>query len=174
MEDQKRHYPDGDYSIADIVDCLDKDFHSEKELCSYIDSHIIEFCRDCLNVEYSSHAREYPLSEIYTRRHKGNKRIDFLIITKDNQRIGIECKHPKTPSELQEAIGQTLSYLTLFEMHGRPLTSIWILSTKLDTTISFTIEKFSLPIGFMLFDKTKFLTYKNGSTKRKSVLETEK
>lgn len=158
-------YPDGDYDLSKLRGCLNSDFNSEKELCDYIEENIQLFCRDCLSVSYQSHRREYPLEE--GRRTKGTRRIDFLIITSENERIGIECKHPITGSELGPAIGQVLSYMTLFERYGRPLARIIIVTTKLDPVSPFVIDKFNLPIGLIGFDKDKFLTYKNGSSDRK-------
>ena len=100
--------------------------------------------------------------------------MDFLIITSDNKRIGVECKNPYYPSEVTGAVAQSLSYLALTEMQGAPLDLMVILSTKIDAPALYVIDKFNLPIKFIGFDKDKFLTFNNGSTPAKSVLETAK
>jgi len=157
---------DGDYEINQILDSLKKDFNSERELCEYIEANIASFCKDCLGVTYKSHIREKPLSQLTSKRSiKGNKRIDFLIITSDNERIGIECKNPKYQSELSYAVGQCLTYLTLFELMGEPISRMAIVATKIEPSLTFTIDKFNLPILFIAMDKDKTLTYRNGSGK---------
>lgn len=158
---------DGLYKIGEVDNILNKDFCNEKGLCDYIEENIVDFCADCLGVEYSSHIREYSLSD-ERRRVKGNRRIDFLIITKSNERIGIECKYPSGMAELSHSVGQVLAYMTLFEALGKPLTRIVIVSTKLDGVVPLMISKFNLPIGFIGFDKNKALTFVGyGSTERK-------
>jgi hypothetical protein len=165
MADVGRRYQDGNYDLNDVYNSLSNDFACEKEFCDYIESHIQEFCEDCLGVSYKSHRREYPLSS--GKRIKGTKRIDFLIVTDKNERIGVECKAPKNPSELSFGLGQCLTYLTMFEIMGKTLNRIVLLSTKIDHPVPFTIDKFNLPITFIAFDKQKFLTYQNGSSNRK-------
>lgn len=160
-------FQDGHYDLSEIIDSVSKDFPSEKSLCDFLEDNIEIFCKDGLGVDYKNHIREYALSEQLPRRAKGNKRVDFLIITKQNERIGVECKNPQTPGELSFAVGQALTYMTAFELRGSPLSRIIIVSTKIDSIIPFTIDRFNLPISFMAMDKTKLLTFRNGSAKRK-------
>lgn len=165
MAGRPTDYSDGHYDLSEIVNSLEDDFENEKALCDYIELNIKVFCEECLGVKYKEHRREYPLKE--GRRVKGNKRIDFMIVTEENQRIGVECKKPKYGCEVSAAIGQALMYLTLFEHMGRPLSIIVIVSTRIEWSLPFTIDKFNLPIKFIGFDKHKSLTYKNGSSIRK-------
>lgn len=162
-ETGRPYYKNGDYPLNDIQ--LHKDFETEKELCDYIEAHIQEFTTDCLGYEYKSHRREYPVSE--GKRYKGNRRIDFLIVTKDNLRIGVECKHPRYTCEVTSGIGQCLNYLTMFELHGNSLNKMAMVTTKMDPIAPFTLDKFNLPIILIGFDKDKFITFKHGSSNRK-------
>lgn len=150
------HYTDGNYPLSEMLYCLKEDFRTERDMCDYIEKHITLFCKDCLNVEYQSHKREYPLSDI--AKVKGNKRIDFLIITTDNERIGVECKKPTYPCEVSNCLGQVLTYMTVFEQVGKPFQRMVIVSTKVEPSLVFTIEKFNLPVVFIGFDKDKFIT----------------
>lgn len=111
-----------------------------------------------MGYELESYIREYPLVKGLRAKVRGNRRIDFLIITKCGKRIGIECKAPKFRSELSYALGQALTYLTAFENVGKPLDKIFILATKIDPILPTVIQRFNLPVGFIAFDKDKHIT----------------
>jgi hypothetical protein len=162
-------YPDGDYGLKDAIEALSNDFVSEKELCDFIESNIVLFCEECLGVEYRSHVREKRLFTNKSRGHKGNKRIDFLVVTKDNRRIGVECKNPKYTSELSSAIGQCLTYLTLFEIMGEPVSKMCIVASKIEPELLLTIDRFNLPVGFVAIDKSKTLVFRSGSTCKNNI-----
>ncbi len=149
-------YLDGFYKYNEVV--LDQDFNSEKELCAYIENNISLFVADCLGYQLKKYKRESVINEKYSRTDKNNRRIDFIIETTCGKRIGIECKRPLYKSELSNAIGQCLAYLALFEQEEKPLDSIIIVSTQIDNILPLVIHRFNLPIGFIAFDKTKFLT----------------
>lgn len=153
------HYPDGDYDLIEVKDALSKDFQSERELCDYVEDNIILFVKDILGLEYEKHAREFPLATT-KKRYRGSKRIDFYIITKCGQRIGVECKDPRNGNELAAAVGQCLSYITLFELNEKPIDRMVILSTKIDSCLPLILNKFNLPLDFICMDKSKHLTYK--------------
>jgi len=157
------YLPDGEYDVWAIKSCLNPDFAKEKDLCDFIEHNIEEFCASCLGVEYGQHFREYGLKQ--ARRTKGSKRIDFLIVSKSGERIGVECKNPTYESELQGAIGQCLSYMTIFGISGKPIDRIAIVTTKMDWSTPFTIDKFNLPISLIGMDKSKFIGFKNGTAK---------
>lgn len=152
-------FPDGNYEAKDVLDAMDNDFESESELCDYIETNIERFCLEVLGFELKSFVREYPLINGVTRAKKGNRRIDFYIVSKDGQSIGLECKHPKYASEHSSAVGQALTYIALFEQMEKRLDRIIIVSTKIDQTLPLVIDRFKLPIGFIAFDKSKHLTF---------------
>lgn len=156
--------PDGDYEMSEVmVHLRQRDFKNEKDLCDYIELHIEEFCLDCLGLKYKAHTREYKVAQ-GRRNIKGTKRIDFLIISEDGQKIGLECKHPTVPSEVSYAIGQALTYLVILERMKEPLDKIFIVTTMLDWPLPFVIDRFNLPVGLIGFDKQKFVTFQHGST----------
>lgn len=155
-----KNFLDGNYEFEEVKDAMNIHFASEKELCAYIEKHIGLFTKDCLNVELKSYKREFCLGE-NMRTIKNNRRLDFVIETKCGKRIGIECKVPTFKSELSAAIGQCLTYLALFELNEKKLDAIYLISTKIDSVLPLVIDRFKLPIGFIAFDKDKFLTYKD-------------
>lgn len=152
----KQGYKDGEYTYEELETAIHCDFSSEKELCDYIESHMADFISDCLGFELKKYKRECPIAG-HGRRVKGNRRIDFYIETVCCKRIGVECKHPFYQAELSSAIGQCLTYITLFERMEKPIDSIVILSTKIDWVLPSVISRFNLPIGFIAFDKSKFV-----------------
>lgn len=152
---------DGHYKIDQIADCIDDDFKNEKDLCDFIERNIESFTKDCIGLIYKNHIREYPLYTTKKRSIKGNRRIDFLITTECGKRIGIECKKPTYNSELASAIGQSLSYLTLFETTDTKIDKIILLSTTVDYVIPLILNKFKLPIDYVCMDKKKFLALVN-------------
>lgn len=151
--------PDGKYSFDELKNTVDKDFTSEKEFCDFLETHIRDFCTDFLEVEYSSHIREYKLVKTSRARMRGNRRIDFLIKTKCNQNIVIECKHPVNICELSTALGQCLSYISLLKNFGINSDRTILLSTKIDSITPQVITDFNLPIEFMIMDKTRCVKF---------------
>lgn len=132
-----------------------KDFANEKDLCSFIEINMAEFCLECLGVELASYEREYPIQiPERQRRVKGIRRIDFFIRTKCGKTIGVECKHPHYPhSELSAAIGQVLSYMSIFNQFNKPLDRTVLVSSKVDYIIPQVIKDFKLPIDFVCINK---------------------
>lgn len=163
LPEVKTDFEDGHYQYDQVRSAIKPDFKTEKELCNYIERNIELFCSEILGVRYKNHSREYPLLANRARHKKGNRRIDFLIITDKDERIGIECKNPTNIADLQYAIGQALTYLTVFESNSDPLHSIHIVSTRIDCVLPSVLRKFKLPVGFIVMDKSKHLTYQHAS-----------
>lgn len=158
---------DGFYRIEDILNAIEPAFSSEKQLCDYIETHIIEFCGDFLEEEYLSHEREKQLINTARNRIKGNRRLDFYIKTKAGKHIVIECKHPKCISELSWAIGQCMTYKTLLNNLRIPCDRMILISTKLDAITPQVIHDYAIPIEFMAMDKSKFVKFSHyGTTNR--------
>jgi hypothetical protein len=157
--------PDGFYDISELTDTLSKDFDNERNICDFIETNIDLFTKDCLNYELMSYEREYQIVKGTRKRIRGNRRIDFLIKTKCGKNIGIEVKHPRGTSELSNAVGQCLTYLTLMEIQGTFLDKIIIVSSKIDFVLPLVITKHNLPIEFFGFDKSKHVKFiGNGRT----------
>lgn len=153
--------PDGNYLFREIKEALQVPFESEKDFCDYIELNIDNFCRDCLGLQHKSHKREYQIGG-KNKKFKGSKVVDFFIHTECGQYIALECKHPKYISELAAGLGQSLGYLTLFELNEQRVDKLIIVSTKLDWYLPAIVRKFNLPIGFIALDKSKHITYLNG------------
>lgn len=160
----KPTFEDGDYQAVDLVEAFSPDFKTERELCHFIERNIGDFSSDILGVELASYKREYSFGRgPFQKRIKHTRRIDFLVISKSGERIGVECKHPMYLSELTAAIGQCLGYMYLFELAEQPLDRMVIVSSKIDSTAPLIMARFSLPISFVVMDKNKFAVFRGAS-----------
>lgn len=150
-------WEDGLYNSNDLKDCMLESFKSEKDLCGFLEANIVDFVKD-LGYEYDSHKREYAILP-WEKRSKGSKRVDLHIITKQGISILIECKHPKFMSELMAGVGQMLSYIQLYELTHKGEAEYILLSSKMCVNIPPVIQRFNLPLKFMVLDKVKLLTW---------------
>lgn len=152
-------YKDGRYSCFELADAFNNDFPKEKDMCDYIESNISDFVVECLGYELKTYTREYPLVDGYNRNKKSNRRLDFMIETKCGKVIALECKNPTFLAEHATAIGQALTYMTLFANLNKRIDQLFIVSSKMDNTVPMVIDRFNLPIGFMVLDKSKHATF---------------
>lgn len=151
-------FEDGLYDAGQLRQAFSSDFVREKDLCKFIEENIEEFARDIAEIDLAEYKREYGFGRTQ-RRFKHSRRIDFLLISKSGERIGVECKHPSSESETTAAIGQCLGYIALFEGAGTPLNRMIIVSSKMDVAVPLVITKFNLPLSFVVMDKGKMAKY---------------
>lgn len=148
--------PDGLYDSSLLEDRILNSFSSEKGMCNFIESNIIDFTNE-LGLIYKSHVREYPLYP-WKRRSKGTKRIDFLIET-ESGKVVIEVKDPTYKSEHCAALGQILSYAQILEKNGVIANRLILVSSTLDIHVTEVISRFGLPIEYVIIDESKMLIW---------------
>ncbi len=124
-------------------------FYTEREMCDFIEARPEIFCREILGVEMRSFEREYVVT--VNARGCRNPTIDFLFVDVDGNRVGVECKNTKDSHRLADTIGQALSYLVRAEKE--PFNRMVILSAHIEPIILGIIEKFNLPLEYILFRK---------------------
>jgi hypothetical protein len=141
----------------EILNYLNKDdFKNERHFNDYLEHNIELFCKQCLGVEYKSHVREYPLISI----ERKTKKVDFLVESMCGKSMLLECKTPKFISELHSAIGQLLSYGSLFKSNSGSLPDKLILaSSTFDSNLIDVIKDFNLPITLVGLDKSNHLLH---------------
>jgi hypothetical protein len=128
-----------------------EDFQSESHFSTWISDNIHQFCWDVFDCRIKDWEREFKIGY-------SGRRVDFLITDDGLQKILVECKVPKDPdSEIPKAIGQLLSYKIFLEPRGIFVKRMILLSTKFSRVAMQIIEKYSLPIEFVVMDKTKRL-----------------
>ena len=149
---QGEYLPDGHYTFDVVSKHLNRDFASEKEMCDFIEDRIEIFCAEVLGVTYKSHKREYRLAS--SRIHGSHScRLDFFIITTDNQNICIECKNPFSQYENLSAIGQLLAYKQIGAMLEIPIHRMVLVTTKVDLLTTLSIRNTELGIELIGIDK---------------------
>lgn len=146
--------PDGLYGIDQLRGVVRSDFKSESDLCNYIETHIVAFCRDILGIEHKYHIREKSLK---TSLKGTGKRLDFYIESKCGKFIAVECKKPTHTVESSLGIGQCLMYKTLMLRLGVSVDRIILVSTTLDTLIPEIIKTNNLAIEYVVMDRVKSL-----------------
>lgn len=132
---------------------VNKSFRREKDLRNYIIHNIVQFTTDVLEDKYVYHETEYM-------RTKHNwvglsRRID-LIVQGVNKLYIIELKNPRYQSENRGAIGQLLCYGYEFL---DPKKELVLISTKFDIHTALAIQKYSIPIRYIYFDRDKCLEF---------------
>jgi len=157
---------DGKYYFDEIQSHFNKakDFETENELCDYLDTNMELLCRD-IGIDYKSHKREAYLSKL--KRFGANiPRIDFLITDQSNEQILLEVKKPNNrPREVIMSIAQLLDYYLLAEDYGHKVKQSYILTTQVNNSFTAIVERFSLPIGLILFSKEKIAVWDKGADK---------
>ncbi len=130
------------------------DFKNEKDLCDYLEKNIKIFSKTWLNCEVKEYKREWEMS-IYRRFSARLPRIDFMIMSKDGKRIGIECKNNKNVSfsDISRSIGQLLAYSVLADNAGVSFDELIIVSSKIHYCVHDVIKKYNLPIRFLVISK---------------------
>lgn len=148
--------PDGLYDYALLHGVMSNSFSSERKMCDFIEANIINITND-IGLKYKSHIREYPLYP-WKKRSKGTKRIDFLLET-ESDKIVIEVKDPTYKSEHCAALGQMLSYAQILEKNGVKISRLILISSTLDIHITEVIDRFNLPIEYIVIDESKILIW---------------
>lgn len=145
--------------IKQAKDIFVSEFSKEKDLCDYLEHNIKLFCIDFLNIEYKSHIREFEAG-VRPRFQARGRRVDFMIEDSLGNIHLVEVKNPKTESENIQAIGQILSYGSLFnqfDSHNRKFKTLNIVTTKFDFSAYLTIMDFNLPISLFTMNKSSHI-----------------
>lgn len=129
-------------------------FKSEKEFVEYLLLNINEVVKDFFNEEVSSIEVDKPL---HFRKFGPNlPRIDLIVTTKSNKRIGIECKNPKQSfHETSRAISQLLAYGVLADEVNDPFDTLALITSDRHNIGCKIITKYNLPIKIFYVDREK-------------------
>lgn len=127
-------------------------FETEKEFVSYLEINADKWVLDFFGEKVKKIEVNRTLSK--KRFGKNAPRIDLIITTETDTRIGVECKNPKHSfHELSRAISQLLAYDVLAEENGKRFDILALVSSDRNDIVFKIINKYNLPIRSFYVDR---------------------